>query len=80
MGEDRITEKAAKRGRFDGTRGVIEAIDGAGAEETSDGGDEGGRFGGGVVGEGGWGDVGDVAEEEAVNGAGGGGESLDDGG
>lgn len=66
--------------KLDGTSGVIEAIDGAGAEETGDGGNKGGGFGGGVIGECGRGDIGDVAEKEAVDGAGRAGEALDDGG
>lgn len=65
---------------LDSTSGVIETIDGAGAEETGDGGDKDGGFGDGVIGECGRGDIGDVAEEEAIDGAGGGGEVLDDGG
>lgn len=82
MGEEWISEeKAAERDGVDGTGGVIEAIDGAGADEAGDGGDDGGGgFGGGVVGESRWGEVGDVAEEKAVDGAVRGGEALDDGG
>lgn len=63
-------------GGEDGAGGVVE---GGGAEEAGDGGEEGGDGGGRVVGECG-GKVGDVAEEEAVDGRGGSGEALDEGG
>jgi len=62
-------------GGEDGAGGVVE---GGGAEEASDGGEEGGGGGGRVVGECD-GKVGDVAEEEAVDGGGGSGEALDEG-
>lgn len=67
----------AEGGGEDRAGGVVE---GGGGEEAGDGGEEGGGGGGGrVVGEG-WGEVGDVAEEEAVDGGGGGGEALHEGG
>lgn len=66
----------AEGGGEDGA-GVV--VEGGGAEEASDGGEEGGGGGGRVVGECD-GNVGDVAEEEAVDGGGGIREALDEGG
>lgn len=39
----RIAEEAGERGRVDSAGGVVEAVDGAGADESGDGGDERGR-------------------------------------
>ena len=77
-GENWFSEETAKRSGFDGTGGIIEGIDDAGAEETSDGGDEGGgrHSVDGIVREGGV-EVGDVTKEEAIDGARGSGEALD---
>eukprot|EP00262_Sarcandra_glabra_P020248 TRINITY_DN7974_c0_g2_i1.p3 TRINITY_DN7974_c0_g2~~TRINITY_DN7974_c0_g2_i1.p3 ORF type:complete len:112 (-),score=27.31 TRINITY_DN7974_c0_g2_i1:81-416(-) len=86
-GEVVVPEGSPEGGGVEAAEGVVEAHGGAGAEVGGDGGDDGGRvgasrrgIGGIVVGEVGWGEVGDVAEEEAVDVAGGRGETLDYGG
>ena len=74
-----VSEEAAEGAGVDSAGGVVEAVGRAGADESGDGCDErrGGGIGGGggrgwrVVGEVGGSDVRDVAEEEAVDGAGG---------
>ena len=81
MSENWISEKTVNTGGFNGSGRIIEGVDGAGTEETGYGGDEGGgRFSfSGVVRES-WNEMGDMTEEEAINGRRGGGEALDDGG
>lgn len=81
---DAVGQEAAKGENVDLAGGVVETVDGSGAEESGDGSDEGGGIGGGaqrvVVGEGGGSDVGDVAEQKTVHVAKSGGEALDHGG
>lgn len=81
---DAVRKEATKGENVDAAIGIVETVDGSGTEESRDGSNEGGGIGGGakrvVVGEGGGSDVGDVAEEETVHVAKGGGEALDHGG
>lgn len=74
-------DEAAEGEGVDPAGRVVEGEGGAGAEEGGDGGDESGGGGGigRVVGEG-RGDVADMAEDQAVDGAWGGAEALDHGG